>query len=307
MLSRYTHRDLTWIDLESPTPAEVRQIMSEFDIHPLIGEELLTPSLKPKVDRYDNCIYLILHFPFYGKSYDKSDSAPSQEIDFILGTNFIITTRYETLDPFLKFSRVFETNTLLNREPLGNHAGFIFFYMLRNLYRALEHELEDLSVGLSRIENDIFDGHEQEMVVSLSRMSRVFLNFKQTLAPHKHVLESLEAAGVRFYGQDFVYHLRSISGDCFRVAAQLDSHKDALLELRETNNSLLTTKQNEIIKVLTIMTFFTAPLTLIAGVFGMNTTYTPIVGLSFGFWYLLGLLVVTGIALYTYFKVKHWL
>ncbi len=303
MLSRYTHRGLTWVDLESPTAAEVRQVMSDFDIHPLIGEELLTPSLKPKVDRYDNCIYLILHFPAFGKD----DTAPSQEVDFILGTNFIVTTRYETVDPFLKFSRVFETNSLLNREALGTHAGFIFFFMMRNLYRALEHHLETLALGLTHIESRIFSGGEKEMVIDLSRMSRVLLNFKQTLSPHKQVLESLEAAGVRFYGQDFVYHLRSITGDYFRVAASLDSHKDALLELRETNNSLLSTKQNETIQILTAMTFFTAPLTLIAGVFGMNTIDTPIVTSPQGFWILLGAMFLVGVMLYIFFKVKRWL
>ncbi len=303
MLSRFTHRGLTWLDLESPTPGEVRQIMEEFDIHPLIGEELLSPSLKPKVDRYDNCIYLILHFPAFGKD----TTAPSQEVDFILGTNFIITTRYETVDPFLKFSRVFETNTLLDREALGTHAGFIFFYMMRNLYRALEHNLETLSRQLADIEDSIFSGQEKEMVVELSSMSRVILNFKQTLTPHKEVLDSLEAVGARFYGHDFAYHLRSISGDYFRVSTILASQRDALLELRETNNSLLSTKQNETIKILTIMTFFTAPLTFIANIFGMNTLHTPFMGSPNDFWIILGGMFVTGLCLLMYFKYKRWL
>jgi magnesium transporter len=303
MLARYTHRGLTWIDLESPTPAEVRQIMEEFEIHPLIGEELLSPSLKPKVDRYDNCIYLILHFPAFGKD----ETAPAQEVDFILGTNFIITTRYETVDPFLKFSRVFETNSLLNRESLGSHAGFIFFFMMRNLYRALEHQLESVSMSLGRIEDGIFGGQERAMVFRLSGMSRVLLNFKQTLSPHKQVLESLEAAGVRFFGQDFVYHLRSISGDYYRVAALLESHKDVLSELRATNDSLLTTKQNEIMKVLTIMAFVTFPLTLISSVFGMNTQYLPIVGAPGDFWYIIGIMIALASSFFLYFRHKHWL
>ena len=66
MLSRHTYRGITWVDLESPTPGEVRQVMGEFSIHPMIGEELLSPSFRPKVDRFDNCMYLILHFPTFG-------------------------------------------------------------------------------------------------------------------------------------------------------------------------------------------------------------------------------------------------
>lgn len=303
MLARYTHRGLVWIDLESPSPAEVRQVMEEFDIHPLIGEELLSPSLKPKVDRYDNCIYLILHFPAFGKE----ETAPSQEVDFILGTNFIITTRYETVDPFLKFSRVFETNSMLNRESLGNHAGFVFFYMMRTLYRALEGHLEMLSVSLARIEDRIFHGEERAMVFELSAMSRVFLNFKQALAPHRQVLDSLEAAGARFFGQDFVYHLRSISGDYYRIAALLESHRDVLGELRETNNSLLTTKQNETTKHLTMMAFVTFPLTLLTSIFGMNTTYMPIIGMKHDFWIILFVMASITLGFFLFFKHKKWL
>ena len=63
MISRYKYRDLVWVDIESPNNEEVRQIMEEFDIHPIVADELLGPSMRPKVDHYENFIYLILHFP----------------------------------------------------------------------------------------------------------------------------------------------------------------------------------------------------------------------------------------------------
>src|SRR5210317_1659031 len=120
MLTRYKHRNLTWIDLESPTQEEVRNIMSEFSINPLAAEELLTPTLKPKVDQYDNFIYLILHFPAFKHSHSEGQN---QEVDFIIGKDFLITTRYDTVDPIHKFSKVFEVNSILDRSDMGAHSG----------------------------------------------------------------------------------------------------------------------------------------------------------------------------------------
>ena len=114
MISRYKYRDLVWVDMERPSHEEVRQIMEEFEIHPIVADELLSPSLRPKVDRYENFIYLILHFPAIRHSHNNS----SQEVDFIIGKKFIITVRYELLDPLHKFSKVFEVNSILNKSIL---------------------------------------------------------------------------------------------------------------------------------------------------------------------------------------------
>ena len=303
MLSRHNYRGITWVDLESPTPSEVRQVMGEFNIHPLVGEELLTPSFKPKVDRYDQSLYLILHFPTFGSRF----SGATQEVDFVLGQNFVITTRYGSMDPFLRFSKIFEANSLLDRTDIGVHAGFVFIYMLRNLYRELDQELESLSLDMRRIEERIFAGQEREMVFELSRVSRAFLNFRQCLSPHGSVLESLETIGARIYGQDFVYSLKSVLSDYYRITNGLMSQRDALLELRDTNNSLLSTKQNETSKHLTMMAFVTFPLALLTSVFGMETTYLPIVGRPGDFWIIIGMMSLITIGFFFFFKYKKWL
>lgn len=303
MVREYTHKHLRWIDLESPTHEEVRKIMQEFDLHPLVAEELLTPSLKPKVDRYADFIYLILHFPAFRHSHGENKN---QEVDFIIGRDFLITTHYDTIDPLHKFSKVFEVSSVLDRSDIGSHAGYLFFYMVRKLYKALDHELEYLGDSLSEVETRIFAGKEREMVMELSGISRDLLNFKQAVLPHQSVLESFDAAARRFFGEDFTYHTRSITADYYRVQGLIESHMDTLGELRETNNSLLSTKQNEIMKILTIMTFITAPLALFAATLQIDTKARPVVGLDNDFWIILGIMAVAVLLFFFYFKKKGW-
>ena len=304
MIIRHQYKNLTWVDLESPTKEEVREIMEEYNIHPLVADELLSPTLRPKVDLYDNLIYLIMHFPVLYNMHGKSGG---QEIDFVIGKDFLVTTHYELIDPLHEFSKVFEVNSILDKSNIGTHAGFLFFYIIKELYRGLTVELDHISEELETIEDRIFKGEEAQMVESISRVNRDLLNVKQAIRPHKEVLDSFETAGKQFFGKEFAYHLQSISGEYYKVFNILEGQKETLLDLRTTNDSLLTTKTNEIMKILTIVAFITFPLTLIAGIFGMNAEYIPFIGHEKDFFIILGLMVVTVLMMFTFFKFKKWM
>ena len=303
MISRYSHGNVAWIDLDNPTNAEVRQIVNEFGINAFVAEELLLPSMKPRVEFHTTYVYVILHFPALRHSH----ATIEQEIDFVIGKNFLITTHYDTIDPLHKFAKVFEVNSLLDKDTLGSHGGFLFFSMLRKLYRSIEHETEHIKRDLASIEEHIFTGHEVEMVQAISRSARDLLNTRQIIEPHREVLKTLESEGAAFFGQDFSPYLRILANEYYRVHNHIMRYTDFLHELRETNNSLLTTKQNETMRVLTIMALLTFPLALFVAIFDINATSNPIIGLPYDFWIIVGAVVGIGAAMLWYFRYKKWL
>ena len=303
MLTRQTHGKLTWIDLASPTQQEVRSLIDEFGIEPLVAEELLLPTMRPRVEFYEQFVYLILRFP----ALQRANETLEQEVDFIIGKDFIITTRYDNVDPLHKFSKVFEVNSTLDKSLIGEHAGFVFYYMLKNMYVSVEHEVELLGSGLDDIEEKIFEGREKEMVAALSNVGRALLNLRQAIEPHRDILRSLEADGPTFFGKEFTPYLRALSNEYYRVHNRIGRQSESMRELRETNNSLVSTKQNEVMKTLTIMAFVTFPLSLIASVFGMNTDYLPVVGLPGDFWIVTGGMALGMVIMFGFFKYKKWL
>ncbi len=304
MISRHTYKDLVWVDLESPTQEEVRQIMEEFCLHPIVASELLEPTLRAKVEPYEDYVYLILHFPTI---LHKHHGETEQEIDFIVGRNFLITTHYELVDPLHEFSKIFEVNSLLDKSNIGEHAGFLFFYLIRQMYHTVLGELDRIDIKLEEIEASIFDKHEVEMVQTISETNRDLLNFKQAIRHHKEVLESFEIAGRKLFGEDFIYYLRAILGEYYKIAAMLEGHKETLLDLRDTNDSLLTTHTNEIMKFLTIVAFITFPLALIASIFGMNTSLPSFVGQENDFWIVMGIMATATLSMFIFFRYKHWM
>lgn len=303
MHSRHESNGLTWIDLESPSREEVQDAVDQFGIESIVAEELLLPSTKPHTEFYPRYAYMVLHFPALRHSHKTRE----QEIDFIVGKDFLITAHYEPIDPLHKFAKVFEVNSLLEKNAIGEHAGFLLILMLKKLYKAVEHEVEYIRHDLAVIEEHIFSGHEVEMVAAISRAARNLLNLRQVIEPHREVLHEFETNGTAFFGADFAPDLRKLSDDYYRVHNHIMRETESLHELRESNNSLLSTKQNETMKVFTILAFTTFPLTLIAAIFSMDTKHNPIIGLPYDFWIIVGGMALMTACMFAYFKHRNWL
>lgn len=304
MRARYQHGEITWIDLENPTRQEVIDTAAEFGLDAFTAEEMLAPTLRPHVEIKRTYIYLILHFPALRHPHHTKE----QEIDFVIGHDFLITTHYDTIEPLHKFAKVFEVNSILEvGGDTATSAGHVFFYLVKRLYKSVEHEVDYVRRELANIEDHIFSDHQVAMVSAISRAARNLLNLRQTIEPHRDVLKSLEQEGPVFFGSTFKQHFRSLESEYYRVHNHVMRHTESLHELRETNNSLLTTKQNETMKIFTIMAFFTFPLALFVAVIDMDATYNPFHGIPYDFWVVVGVLVFTATCMYVYFRTKHWL
>ncbi|MDO8590611.1 MAG: CorA family divalent cation transporter [bacterium] len=305
MILKYTHKNLTWVDLECPTQEEARQIVSEWNVHPLVAQELIGPTLRPKVELYPNFIYLILHLPVTRRKNSKR-LIEQQEIDFIIGKNFIITSRYDVIDPLHQFSKLFEVDSILDRSDMSEHAGFVFFYMIRTLYESLAHELDSVTDIIRNIEENIFKGRERAMVMKISEVSRELLDIRRAISLHKEILESFEAASHRFFGDSLDYHTKAIIGEYYKVNNAVESCFESVAELRETNNSLLNTRETETMKMITIVAFITLPASVITNFFQMSTANTPIVGQPNDWLIVMGITFISTVFLVLLAKIKRW-
>src|SRR3989338_9879887 len=169
MISKYTYKKLTWVDMESPTKEEILHISDEFPMPHPIGEELAFSSVRSKVDLYPDMIYLILHFPCISHKHKK---ATEMEVDFVIGHDFIITTHYEHSDALHEFAKSFEVTSMLEKTNIGEHAGYLFFHIIKHLYKNSLNELEDINAKMREIENNIFDGQEKDMLLAISNTKR---------------------------------------------------------------------------------------------------------------------------------------
>jgi magnesium transporter len=302
MISRHKYKKLMWIDIESPTKDEIDEISKEFKIPQIVEEEVINKTIRSKVDLYDNLIYLILHFPC---SHSK-DNSGDEEIDFIIGKDFLITVHYEFINTLHEFEKKFEVSSILDKNNIGDHAGFLFFHIIKDLYRHLSYKLDDINNSLREIEVKIFEEKEREMVQAISDVNRKLLDFKQAIRFHYEILKSFEATAKRFFGDDFSYYLIIMIGEFNKVHNAVESHKEILNDLRDTNDSLLTSKTNRIIRTLTILTFIPITISLIPLMFGMDVN-VPFTKNPHAFEIILGIMVAVTLIIVSFFKRKNWL
>ncbi|MBN2093994.1 MAG: CorA family divalent cation transporter [Candidatus Zambryskibacteria bacterium] len=292
--------DQQWIDLNSPTKEEIDSLILTENLDPIIAKDLLLPTPTQYTETRDNMIYTVLHLPSIKQPNALSDV---KEIDFVITPNSLITTRYDSIDALHYFAKQVEVSEILNR---GENIH-LFFGIIREIYKSVIDELAYMHDWLEEIEKNIFEGQEKAMVFSISSASRNLLNFKKILDPHGAVFDSLKEISEEKFGKNFQNQMKTLIEEWRRIIKTINNQLELTAELRETNNAMLSTKQNETMKVLTIMAFVTFPLSLIAAIFGMNTNYLPIVGSQFDFWIVMGIMSMLSIIMFIFFKYKDWI
>ncbi len=270
MISRYSHQGLSWIDLESPTKEEILVLADEYDLHPIIANELKEPSERSKIDIYQKAIYLVLHFPIRNRT---TGMLQETEVDFILLNDTLITTHYQLVDPLHDFGRMFETGFTYGDNAGGAHAGFLFFAALRELYKHSLFLLESVGHNIRDIERHIFKGEESEMVMLISKTNRELIDIRQSLRFHKESLKSFSAAAVKIYGEDYQYYITALESEYQRIEQMASENRDTLKDLRETNDSLLSSKTATTIRTLTAINVILMPLSLITWIFAMDSKF----------------------------------
>lgn len=292
--------DQVWIDLSSPTKEELDSLILAQHIDPLIAKDLLAPTPKQYAREFDNAIYAVIHIPLFKHSHSVN---LEQEIDFIIIPNGVITTRYESIDALHHFSKQIEVDAILNREKHSH----LFFGVMKEIYSFLFDEVEYMKDWIRDIEKSIFEGREKEMVFGISAASRNLLAFKRIVGPHEILWRNLINLEKNDLGEKFKNDAEALLEEWSRLMSEIKNISDMLDELRETNNSILSTKQNEIMKFFTILAFTILPLSLITNIFSMNTTHLPIIGTKYDFWIILSIMGTVGLAMFYYFKYKKWI
>ena len=267
--------------------------------------QLLNKSNRSRVDSYKNYIHLVLQFPICELCYSEKSKESSQEIHFIIGKDFLITLHYEFMQALNEFGQIFESLSAPNgKEHL--HAGHLFLQIQRQLYRSLDLGLDLINSELEKVKKEVFAGKEKEMVLYLSEINQNLIDFQWSLRTHDEVLKALDLSTSDLFDENFAYYVKVLKNEYLKIWDTFKNNKAIFEDIRRTNESLLTIKTNEVMKVLTILAFTTFPLSVFTSLFGMNTELLPLVGLPYDFWIIVGIMVVTVAIMFTIFKKKKW-
>lgn len=305
MIFRYTYSGGVWIDLEHPTEEEIRRITKEFSISERLETELFSPTPAPLVASDGGVTFLVLHFPAHGAA---EGEIRDQEVDFVIGSGFIITVRYEVIEPLHRLQKLLETQQLISPEDSMN-TDVLLEILFAHLYTSVRDHINTVADRLARIEHDMFNGLERITVRAISDTGREFLHTEASLANQEGSLERFMKilSTKEMFGTPFIERSERILSERTQVARLVKTYRAVATELRETNASLLDVRQNEIMKTLTIVNFIFLPLGLISWTFSMRTEGMPIIDSPYAFWIVLAIMIGVTVLLTAFFIRRRWL
>jgi magnesium transporter len=295
-------RSLRWINIERPRQIDRAWLEEHFDFHPLDYEDVFSRNQRPKVDEYDDYLFVVLHFPAYDKVVGRLNAA---ELDVFVGPDFVITLPNEPI-PALEY--LFERCRVreeLRESLFAKGPGYLLYKIVDECVDASFPMLRKMGNKLERLEGDIFEGRSAEIVRDLSNVKQEIINFRKIVRPQRSALRDLERSR-RYLPEDLEIYFDDILDASERVWDMLENFKEVVEALEDTNESVLSHRLNDALRVLTAFSVVMLPLTLIASIFGMNTR-VPGEQSIVGFWVVIAAMAIILGALVAVFRRRGWL
>ena len=302
-LAELNAHDLTWAHLYTPSADEASQLAERFGWHPLDLEDVLSKRQRPKVDEYPEYIFSVLHFPAYDKAIQRLNTA---ELDVFLGPDFLITLPTVELLPVTRlFARCQEDDEL--RDSLFSQgSGYLLYHVLDDLFDYCFPILDKIGHKLDSIEDEMFEGRAEDVVRDLSNVKQEIISYRKIIKPERSTLRVLDGRVQRFLPQELDLYFDDIVDAAERVWDMLDNYKEVVEGLEQTNESVISHRQNDVLRVLTVFSVVLLPLTLLSGIFGMNVRF-PGFETQAAFWVIIVAMIAVAAGLVGFFRYKRWL
>jgi len=294
---------IRWIHIESPRTADRDWLEEHFDFHPLDYEDVFSRNQRPKLDQYDDYVFIVLHFPLFDKDTSRILTA---ELDLFMGPDFLITLPNMPLPPISAMFDRYREKDDLREEVFSKGTGYLLYKIVDTGVDASFPMLRKTALKLERLEDDIFEGRSSEIVRDISDTKQEIINFRKIVRPQRAVLRDLERTKQRYLQEELEIYFDDISDAAERIWDTLENYKEVIEGLESSNESVLSHQLNDSFRILTAASVVLLPLTLIASIFGMNVQF-PGENQAITFYLILVVMAVLLVALVILFRRRGWL
>src|SRR6476660_4130364 len=257
------NKSLTWVDIQKPTRKKMKILEESYLFHELNIEDCLSKIQIPKIDRYEDHIFVILNFP----SIDKNESIP--RTTHLAGFDYLVTVQQGELKPLTEMFELCKISEIQRGSFMGTTSGYLLHRIIDLLVDDLLHILMKLKGNLDDIEDVVFDDkHTAPKEISLLR--REITTLRRVVIPLKRIVMDLSKEIQKFSTEDLTLYFDDVKDHIDKVIEVLEESKEAIEIFKDTDFMLSTEKSNKILAVLTILFTLSIPATVVAAIYGMN-------------------------------------
>jgi magnesium transporter len=301
-LNTVTESKVSWINIEKPAPEDIAHLRRYYPFHPLDLEDCLSNIERPKVDEYEDYLFIVMHFPVYDPNRQVSRIS---ELDVFIGSGYLITVHHGELKPLLDLFHECQRDERARVRHMSKGAGQLLYGILD---RTVDYKMRILGrVGerIIAVEERIFTDDMRTIVEEISSVRRDVIALRRIIKPQIAVISNLERKDRPFIREGMDVYFGDILDGFSRAWDELEDHREVIESLSATSESITSYRINETMRALTVISVLMLPLSVIAGIYGMNVAL-PFAQAPYVFWGVLGLMLAVVAALLLVFRWRKW-
>ncbi len=298
------HGRVTWVNIERVTPEDITFIKESYPhFHPLDLEDLQSRIERPKIDEYDDYLFVVMQFPQWDRVQRISRPA---EVDMFVGSGYLVTVSDGTLKPLTQLFEQCVNDADARERFMGRGASKTFYTVIDRLVDYVFPILYKVDANIRHLEDEIFTEDSRLVMQDLSILRRDIIALRRIIRPQIGIVDNLEKVDRPYIREDLDVYFGDIYDHVVKAWEIIEDHYDVMMGLSDTANTLVTYRLNEIMRILTVISVIMLPLTLLSGIYGMNVDL-PLQGQPIAFMLIIGLMFSIAIGMLAYFRHRGWL
>ena len=291
----------TWINIDGLHDVKLIESTGKlFGIHPLVLEDILHTGQRPKIEIFDDYVFLVLRMISYD---EKQEKVQVEQLSIVLGENYVISFQEKPGDVFNPArERIIQGKSRIRRKK----ADYLAYALLDAVVDNYFGVLDQVELRFERLDEELFTDSSTETFQKISDLKKEMILLRKSIWPLREVINTItkgEFDGIEESNQ--VYY-RDVYDHIIHVIDILETFREMIAAMHDTYMNFVNNRMNEVMKVLTIVATIFIPLTFIAGVYGMNFRYMPELGWQWGYFGVLGFMGVLVMGMVLYFRRKNW-
>lgn len=294
--------NVSWINIDGIHDTElIAKLGDAFGLHQLLLEDVVNTEQRPKLDDYDEYIFIVLKML---QCEEKTGDLDIEQVSLIFGEGWVITLQERPGDTFEHVrERIRNSKGRIRKHGADYLAYALIDAIVDNYFVALE----SIGLKIEDVEAALAENVEPELSSKIHRMKREAISLRHSIWPLREIISGFQRTGSKLITEDTGYFLRDLYDHTIQVMDTVETYRDILSGMLDTYLSISSNRMNEVMKVLTIIATIFIPLTFIAGIYGMNFQHMPELEWKWGYPAVLGVMGLVVAGMLIFFRRKKWI
>lgn len=301
------HQGIQWVNIVNPHEEDTLALKKKYRFHTLDLEDCLSETQRPKIDEYDKYLFIILHFPYYNR---RTKHIATEQVSVFIGQNYLITLHDGHLEELNKIFEKCKKSSKSRNELFGESTGYLLYSIISKLFTSSFSIIDKIQITLKHIEQAIFEtAHVKDQLFGIMVTKKNIITLRKILLPQRTVIASLEHKQKKFLPEKLEVYFDDVVDQIERLWNILETQKEVIESLEDTNESLLSHKLNNTMRTLTVFSAIMLPLTFLTGLFGMNVKlpFNESLANMGHFWGIISSMVLIILLMVGIFRWNKWL